>query len=81
MLEGLPELQELNLYGNRISMIVIPSNTKHLSKLETLDLGYNDIVWLPNELDQLKSLRTLKVMNNFLKQSADACVRHGLEGD
>lgn len=68
MLEGLPELQELNMYGNKVGMIVIPSNPKHLAKLEWLDLGYNDIVCLPDELDQLKSLRTLRVMNNFLNK-------------
>jgi Leucine-rich repeat (LRR) protein len=66
ILEGLPELQELDMYGNKVSEIIIPINPKLLSKLETLDLGYNDIIHLPGELDQLKSLRTLKLMNNFL---------------
>lgn len=66
MLEGLPELQQLNMYGNKVAEIIIPDSPKLLSKLETLDLGYNDLVWLPDDLDQLKALRTLKVMNNFL---------------
>jgi Leucine rich repeat len=66
ILEGLPELQELDMYGNKVLEIIIPSNPKLLSKLEALDLGYNDIIHLPGELDQLKSLRTLKLMNNFL---------------
>jgi Leucine-rich repeat (LRR) protein len=66
VLEGLPELQELIMYGNKVAEIIIPTNPKVLSKLETLDLGYNDILWLPDELDQLKSLRVLKVMNNVL---------------
>jgi GTPase SAR1 family protein len=66
--EGLPELQELNMYGNKVSEIVVPLNPKLLSKLETLDMGYNNIHVLPDELDQLKSLKTLKVMNNFLSK-------------
>jgi Ras of Complex, Roc, domain of DAPkinase/Trypsin-like peptidase domain len=67
-LEGLPELQELNMYGNNVTVIVVPSNSKLLSKLEILDLGYNNVSWLPDELDQLKALRTLKVMNNLLSK-------------
>ena len=66
MLEGLPELQQLNMYGNKVAEIIIPDNPKLLSKLEILDLGYNDLVWLPEDLDQLKALRVLKLMNNFL---------------
>jgi Leucine-rich repeat (LRR) protein len=68
MLEGLPELEELNMYGNSVSVIVVPTNPKILSKLEILDLGYNDISRLPDELDQLQSLRTLKVMNNLISK-------------
>jgi GTPase SAR1 family protein len=73
MLEGLPELQELNMYGNKVAEIIIPhSNGANkrplLSKLETLNLGYNDLSYLPDDLDLLKSLRTLKVMNNFLEK-------------
>ena len=66
MLQGLPELQELNLYGNKIVEITVPSKPSVLSKLEKLDLGYNDLVYLPVDLDQLKSLRSLCLMNNFL---------------
>jgi len=73
MLEGLPELQELNMYGNKVTEIIIPhssaTNKKQvLSKLETLNLGYNDLSYLPDDLDLLKSLRTLKVQNNFLEK-------------
>ena len=56
------------MYGNRVSEIVVPSNPKILSKLEKLDLGYNDLIFLPPELDQLKTLKTLRVMNNFLSK-------------
>jgi GTPase SAR1 family protein len=68
MLEGLPELQELNMYGNNVSVILVPTNPKILCKLEILDMGYNNVSWLPDELDQLKSLRTLKVMNNLVSK-------------
>ena len=73
MLEGLPELQELNMYGNKVAEIVIPHQSGPnkkllLAKLETLNLGYNDLSFLPDELDQLKALRTLKVMCNFLEK-------------
>ncbi len=68
MLEGIPELQVLNMFGNKVSAIIIPHNPKLLARLETLDLGYNDLADLPDELDRLKSLRILKVMNNFLEK-------------
>lgn len=68
MLEGLPELNELNMYGNKVSVIVVPHNPKLLAKLETLNLGYNDLSYLPEDLDRLKALRNLKVMNNFLEK-------------
>jgi len=67
MLEGLPELHDLNLFGNKIAEITLPHpDRKLLSRLETLNLGYNDIAFLPDELDGLKTLRYLKVRNNFL---------------
>lgn len=66
MLAGLPELQDLNMYANKVAEIIIPTSPKLLSRLEKLDLGYNDLVSLPPELDQLKSLKVLRVMNNFL---------------
>lgn len=68
MLEGIPELTELNMYGNKVRVIVVPNNPRHLAKLESLNLGYNDLAYLPDELDRLTSLRTLKVMNNFLEK-------------
>jgi GTPase SAR1 family protein len=68
VLEGLPELQELNMYGNKVAEIIIPTGRGYLSKLETLNLGYNDLAHLPDDLDQLAALRTLKVMNNLLEK-------------
>lgn len=68
VLEGLPDLNTLNLYGNNIAEIILPtSNRKILQKLETLDLGYNELIYLPDELDQVKSLRHLKVVHNCLQ--------------
>lgn len=68
MLEGLPELHELNMYGNKVAEIIIPSNPRLLSKLEILNLGYNDLAYLPDDLDRLTALKILKVMNNFLEK-------------
>lgn len=68
MLEGLTELQELNMYGNKVSDIIVPQNPRLLSKLEVLNLGYNDLSYLPEDLDNIKSLRTLKVMHNLLEK-------------
>jgi GTPase SAR1 family protein len=68
MLEGLLELQELNMYGNKVAEIIVPHNPKLLSKLEMLNLGYNDLAYIPEDLDRLKGLRIFKVMNNFLEK-------------
>jgi hypothetical protein len=68
MLEGIPELRDLNLCSNRITEIVIPSNTAQLRKLESLNLGYNDLQGLPEELDRLKALRKLILARNFLEE-------------
>ena len=61
-------MHELNMYGNKVAEIIIPPGRNFLSKLETLNLGYNDLAFLPDDLDQLPSLKTLKVMNNFLEK-------------
>jgi Leucine-rich repeat (LRR) protein len=37
-----------------------------LSKIEVLNLGYNGILFLPHGLTQLRSLRILRLANNFL---------------
>ena len=68
VLKGLPELVELNLYGNKISAIALPSDSTLLTKLEVLNVGYNDLAYLPPDLDQLVSLKSIKAMNNFIEQ-------------
>jgi hypothetical protein len=70
-------LQELNLYGNKVSEINIPQKPGILSKLETLNLGYTDLVYLPEDLDHLKSFRVLKVLNNFVEKIPMRCLRYG----
>jgi hypothetical protein len=47
-----------------LSEIHFPLDVK--LKLTTLDLGYNDLVELPDSMDQLTCLRTLRLANNFL---------------
>ncbi len=66
-MEGAPELWDLNLCSNKISEIDISSNSMLLSKLETLNLGNNDLKCLPEELDQLKALRKLDLRCNSLE--------------
>mmetsp|Transcript_25462 Transcript_25462/g.29080 ORF Transcript_25462/g.29080 Transcript_25462/m.29080 type:complete len:1382 (+) Transcript_25462:90-4235(+) len=56
------------MYGNKVTEIITPRSVTALGKLETLDLGYNEMAYLPDDLDQLKSLRALRVMNNFLEK-------------
>jgi GTPase SAR1 family protein len=56
------------MYGNKVAAVVIPHDQTLLSKLEILNLGYNDLAYLPDELDQLKNLKTLKLMTNFLEK-------------
>lgn len=68
MFKGLPELVDLNLYGNNIAAIVVPTDSTLLNKLEVLNVGYNDLMYLPPDLDRLVSLKSLKAMNNFIEQ-------------
>ena len=53
MLKGVPELMDLNMYGNKVSSIIVPPDQSLLSKLETLNLGYNELAYLPDDLDPL----------------------------
>lgn len=42
------------MYGNKVAAVVIPHDKEVLAKLEVLNLGYNDLAYLPDELDQLR---------------------------
>jgi len=64
---GLPDLQALELYGNNISQLVLPNDATELSKLDYLDVGYNNFTSLPHELTQFHSLKTFKCSNNLIE--------------
>jgi Leucine rich repeat len=72
VLGGLPQLKELNLYGNRLSEICnIPQgccsrSNNHNSKLVLLNVAYNDLVCLPETLAAFPRLESLIASHNFL---------------
>ena len=68
MLKGLLELKELNLYGNKISAIHIPKDAAVLCNLQKLNVGYNDLYEIPEEIQHLKALKKLRLPNNFLEK-------------
>lgn len=68
MFEGLPNLQELNLYNNQISEIRLPQNILCLSKLKHLDLGDNDLTCIPKKITLLPSLKSLGLCLNHLTE-------------
>ena len=55
----------MNLYGNKICEIVLPK--ANISNLKYLNIGYNNLTSLPDDMNILSSLHTLKVMNNLLE--------------
>jgi Leucine-rich repeat (LRR) protein len=65
---GLPMLQTLDLYGNKICELVLPQDPDLLSNLMALNLGYNNLTSLPDDLANFKSIRFLKVMNNLIEK-------------
>ena len=64
---GLPELQHLDLYGNKLTSFVTPSDPTLLTKLDYLDVGYNLLSVIPDGIAGLTSLRTFKCMNNAIE--------------
>mmetsp|Transcript_9986 Transcript_9986/g.20594 ORF Transcript_9986/g.20594 Transcript_9986/m.20594 type:complete len:1705 (+) Transcript_9986:253-5367(+) len=67
ILRGLPELQHLDMYGNKLVTIAVPEAVSLISKVEYLDVGYNNLASLPDDMVKFISLRTLKCMNNMLE--------------
>ena len=63
---GLPELQHLDVYGNKLTDIS-PPEASSLTKLEYLDAGYNRLTAIPVELADLPSLKYLKFMDNAIE--------------
>jgi len=68
VLRGMPELQHLDLYGNKVSEITLPEDCKVLVKLDHLNMGYNNLQALPDDITILTNLRTLKIMNNIIEK-------------
>ena len=68
VLKGMPELQHLDLYGNKVSEITLPEDCKVLVKLDHLNMGYNNLQALPDDITVLTNLRTLKIMNNIIEK-------------
>jgi GTPase SAR1 family protein len=68
VLQGIPMLQTLDLYGNQICELILPQDPNVLSHLMTLNIGFNKLASLPEDLANLKSLRFLKVMNNLIEK-------------
>eukprot|EP00578_Thalassiosira_sp_NH16_P029390 CAMPEP_0181085980 /NCGR_PEP_ID=MMETSP1071-20121207/5509_1 /TAXON_ID=35127 /ORGANISM="Thalassiosira sp., Strain NH16" /LENGTH=164 /DNA_ID=CAMNT_0023167799 /DNA_START=196 /DNA_END=688 /DNA_ORIENTATION=+ len=64
---GLPELQHLDFYGNKLTCLCPPSDSKLLTKLEYLNVGYNQLTSIPAEIAKLPSLKTFKCMNNIIE--------------
>jgi len=61
----MPELKLLDMYDNDICEIMLPDDF-FLTKLEILNLGFNNLRVLPEEITFLKKLKVLNVANNFL---------------
>ena len=59
------ELATLHLNDNKL--IALSNKTFHLPKLTVLDIGYNQLAWLPDGIfDSLVSLIQLNIDNNYL---------------
>ncbi len=55
------------MYGNKLVTIAVPEAESLISKVEYLDVGYNNLTSLPDDMVNFVSLRTLKCMNNMLE--------------
>uniref|UniRef100_A0A671P0T3 Leucine-rich repeat-containing protein 69-like n=1 Tax=Sinocyclocheilus anshuiensis TaxID=1608454 RepID=A0A671P0T3_9TELE len=66
VLEGLPNLELLNVNHNRIK--VIPAEIKRLCSLKSISVTDNHLQQIPSELGLLKSLTEINFTNNKLTQ-------------
>lgn len=74
-LKGLPQLRHLDFYDNKLCELILPtSKNQVLTKLEYLNLGFNDLTSLPEELTLLSSLRVLKAPNNLITHVSKSIV-------
>jgi GTPase SAR1 family protein len=68
MLFGMLELEELNLKGNKLTKVNIPSDSHLLHKLKTLDVSMNQISSVPKDLGKLASLKVFDIHQNPIKE-------------
>jgi Leucine-rich repeat (LRR) protein len=66
--QGIPKLRNLNLKSNSIMQMNLPTNPNIVSNLVELNIGYNEITHLPIELLNFKSLKSLRLENNFIAE-------------
>ncbi len=62
---GIPKLENLNMFDNQIHSLLLPEGDV-LENLITLNLDFNNLVELPEDMTRLKSLKTFQVSNNLI---------------
>jgi GTPase SAR1 family protein len=69
VLELMPKLTTLILYGNKIKTLPVAS-LKHLaeSELQNLNISFNDLTELPVEIGDISQLKSLRMSNNYIKR-------------
>lgn len=61
-------MKDLNLYANRINLLVLPTQSRFVANLVVLNVGYNDISFLPKDLCNFKNLKSLNIESNFISE-------------
>jgi internalin A len=61
---------ELDL--SRCGLSAIPGEVFKMTKLQTLNLEYNDVEWIPQDIANLSNLRDLRIWSQYLKRISDA---------
>ena len=69
VLERMPSLCTLTLYGNKIKTLPVHS-IRFLADigLKDLNLSFNELTYLPDEICEMSRLRSLRLSNNYLKR-------------
>ena len=67
-------MQYLDLQHNKLTFLTFPSDPTLLTKLEHLDVGFNQLTAIPAEIVRLPSVKTLKCTNNLIERvRAEIC--------